>query len=180
MDPPHSIPIALVNAQTFLMASKLDRSQVFQLNVSPSFSAHSSTLSDIKIDLTGVPEKYHDFADVFSKGKGDALPPHRDVDLKIDLIEGTEPPIPRVYPLSQPELTVLRDFLEEHLRLGFIRPTTSPHGAPVLFIKKKDGTLQLCVDFRTLNKITKKDRYPLPTLSTTSSVPPGRLASIAR
>ena len=175
-EPPDSISIALVDAQTFLRASELDGSQVFQLSISSSVSARSSALSNIKIDLTGVPEKYHDFADVFSKSKGDALPPHRDVDLKIDLLEGTEPPIPRVYPLSQPELTVLRDFLEEHLRLGFIRPTSSPHGAPVLFIKKKDGTLRLCVDFRMLNQITKKDRYPLPMLTDLLNAP--RKASV--
>ena len=104
------------------------------------------------------------------------MPPHRDVDLKIELLDGAEPPIPRVYPLSQPELTVLREFLEEHLHLGFIRPTTLPHGAPVLFIKKKDSTLRLCVDFRALNKITKKDRYPLPILSDLLNAP--RKASI--
>ena len=65
------------------------------------------------------------------------------------------------YSLSQSELQTLREFIDEHLRIGFICLTTSPHGAPVLFIRKKDGSLRLCVDFRGLNKISKKDRYPL-------------------
>jgi len=59
----------------------------------------------------------------------------------------------------------LKEFINENLTNGFIRSTSSPHGAPVLFIKKKDGSLQLCVDFRGLNKITKKDRYPLSLIS---------------
>ena len=70
-----------------------------------------------------------------------------------------------MYSLSPSELWTLREFLDEHLSLGFIRPTSSPHGAPVLFVKKKDGSLRLCVDFRGLNRITKKDRYPLPLIS---------------
>jgi len=59
----------------------------------------------------------------------------------------------------------LKEFINENLTNGFIRSTSSPHGALVLFVKKKDGSLQLCVDFHGLNKITKKDRYPLPLIS---------------
>ena len=64
-----------------------------------------------------------------------------------------------MYSLSQTELVTLQEFIDEHLATGFIRPSQSPFGAPVLFTKKKDGGLRLCVDFRGL---TKKDRYPLP------------------
>src|SRR6202044_3656936 len=70
-----------------------------------------------------------------------------------------------MYSLSQTELTALREFIDEHLATGFIRPSRSPHGTPVLFIKKKDGGLRLCVDFRGLNKLTKKDCYPLPLIT---------------
>ena len=63
------------------------------------------------------------------------------------------------------ELTALREFIDEHVRNGFIRPTRSPWGSPVLFVKKKDGSLRLCVDFQSLNKVTVKDRYPLPLIS---------------
>ena len=69
-----------------------------------------------------------------------------------------------MYSLSQSEVGSLREFIDEHLHIGFIRPSNS-HGAPVLFIHKKDGSLQLCVDFRGSNKITKKDCYPLPIIN---------------
>ena len=70
-----------------------------------------------------------------------------------------------MYPLSEHELEALRTFLDENLQTNFIRPSRSTHGAPILFIKKKDGSLRLCVDYRGLNKISKKDRYPLPLIA---------------
>src|SRR5579863_2650195 len=70
-----------------------------------------------------------------------------------------------MYSLSETEMTALRQFLDENLRNGFVRPSNSAHGAPILFVKKKDGSLRLCVDFRGLNKIYKRDRYPLPLIS---------------
>ena len=70
-----------------------------------------------------------------------------------------------MYSLSQSELQVLREFIDEHIRIGFIWPSSSPHRAPVLFVHKKDGSLWLCMDFRGLNKISKMDRYPLPFIS---------------
>ena len=70
-----------------------------------------------------------------------------------------------MYSLSQNELVALREFIDEHLATGFIRPLRSPYGTPVLFAKKKDGSLRLCVDFHGLNRITKKDCYPLPLIS---------------
>jgi len=72
------------------------------------------------------------------------------------------PPHCNIYPLSGTELGVLREFLNDMLSKGFIRASNSPVGAPVLFAKKKDGTLRLCVDFRKLNRITRRDRYPIP------------------
>ena len=73
-------------------------------------------------------------------------------------------------------MTALREFLEEHTQNGFICPTKSPWGAPVLFVKKKDGSLRLCVDFRALNKVTEKDRYPLPLITDLLNAPgPARI-----
>jgi len=112
-----------------------------------------------------VPPEYRDYTDVFSKVKASELPPHCNYDLKIDLEEGTSPPLGTLYSLSPVELSALRTFINENLNTGFIRPTASSHAAPVLFIKKKDGSLRLCIDFRGLNKITKKDCYPLPLIS---------------
>src|SRR6202040_4022781 len=71
----------------------------------------------------------------------------------------------QLYSLSQTEVKALREFLDENLAAGFISSTRSPHGAPILFVKKKDGGLRLCVDFHRLNKMMKKDRYPLPLIT---------------
>ena len=125
----------------------------------------SASTSDDVPDLSEVPAEYHDFADVFGKSNAYTLAQHRPYDLKIEIPEGTALPVTPMYPLSQLELQALRDFIEEHLRSGFIRSTSSPHGAPILFAKKKDSGLRLCIDFRGLNKITKMDRYPLPFIS---------------
>ena len=157
--------ISLINASAFFRASKLDGSQCFSINLQvDEASGRFATpdLSELKADLEGVPEKYHDFADVFSKQKANRLAPHRPYDLKIDIEPGSNPPLGPIYPLSQSELSSIREFLDEHLSIGFIRPSKSPFGAPVLFVKKKDGSLRLCVDFRGLNAITRKDKYPLP------------------
>jgi Reverse transcriptase (RNA-dependent DNA polymerase) len=67
--------------------------------------------------------------------------------------------------LSTSELKALREFIDEHLNIGYIRASLWSHGAPVLFVHKKDGSLRLCVNFRGLNKISKKDRYPLPLIA---------------
>ena len=116
-------------------------------------------------DLSAVPEVYHDFADVFSKANASSLPPHHDFDPKIELEEGASPPPGRLYSLSLFELDALRKFIDENLSTGFIRPTSSSHATPVLFVKKKDSLLHLCVNYRSLNKLTKKDRYPLPLIT---------------
>ena len=91
--------------------------------------------------------------------------PHRPYDLKIVTPDGVIPPHGRMYSLSETETQALREFLDEHLALGFIRPSRSPHGAPVLFVKKRDGSLRFCIDFRGLNKITQRDQYPLPLIT---------------
>src|SRR5882724_4231429 len=103
------------------------------------------------VDMNSVPEDYHDFMDMFSKYKASKLAGHQPYDLKITLDEGTAPPLGPIYSLSQEELAALPKFIDENLATGFIRPSRSPHGALVLFIRKKDGSLRLCVDFRGLN-----------------------------
>ena len=74
----------------------------------------------------------------------------------------SEPPYRPIYNLSEKELKVLREYLRDALAKGWIRESSSPAGVPILFAPKKDGELRLCVDYRGLNKITKKNRYPLP------------------
>ena len=90
------------------------------------------------------------------------IPPKRDIDFRIDLVPGTEPISKTPYRMIAHELVELKVQLEELLAKGLIRPSVSPWGAPVIFVKKKDGSLRLCIDYRQLNKVTIKNRYPLP------------------
>lgn len=109
-----------------------------------------------------MPEKYKEHTDVFSKAMADILPEHRKYDCPVDLQEGAQPPFGPIYSLSPPELEALKTYIDENLAKGFIRPSSSPAGAPILFVKKKDGSLRLCVDYRGLNRVTIRNRYPLP------------------
>ncbi|KAM1721715.1 hypothetical protein ACFX12_023218 [Malus domestica] len=90
------------------------------------------------------------------------LPPNREVEFSIDLLPGTDPISLTPYRMAPAELRELKIQLQELLDKGFIQPSSSPWGAPVLFVKKKDGTLRLCIDYRQLNRVTIKNRYPLP------------------
>jgi len=123
------------------------------------------------LDLSNVPSEYHKFADVFSKTKAEVLPPYCPYDLKINLEEGAQPPVGPIYSLSASEQEALKEFIEENLNMGFIRPTSSLQGALVLFVKKKDGSLRLCINFRSLNHISKKDHYPLLLISDLLDLP---------
>jgi hypothetical protein len=110
-----------------------------------------------------VPESLFEFEDVFSKEAFDSLPERRKWDHAIELEREDELPSTRkVYPMSPEEQKELDDFLEEALASGRVRPSKSPVGAPVFFIKKKDGRLRFVQDYRALNAITRKNRYPLP------------------
>lgn len=106
-----------------------------------------------------------DFKDVFPDKLPIGLPPQRDVDHEIILFPGVKPPSRAPYRMSVKELEELKKQLDENLKHGFIRPSRSPFGSPVLFVKKKDGSMRLCVDYRALNKITVKNKYPLPLIS---------------
>jgi hypothetical protein len=103
-----------------------------------------------------------EFADIFPTELPNELPPQRSIDHAIDLLPGSEPPSKPTYRLSYVEMNELQKQMTDLVSKGFIRPSTSPFGAPVLFVHKKDGTLRLCVDYRALNKVTIKNRYPLP------------------
>ena len=90
------------------------------------------------------------------------LPPEREIEFCIDVVLGTDPIFMPPYRMAPAELNELKEQLQELFDKGFIRPSTSPWGAPVLFVKKKDGSLRLCIDYRQLNKVTIKNKYPLP------------------
>src|SRR6266436_8705560 len=112
-----------------------------------------------------VPAQYCDFRDVFSKEAFDELPLQKAWDHAIDLTPGTELPCSWMFPLSPAEQKELDNFLWENLVNGRIHPSKSPMGAPVFFIKKKDGSLHLVQDYQKLNEIMVKNSYPLPLIS---------------
>lgn len=114
-----------------------------------------------------VPAIFHEYLHLFEEAPANKLPLHRPYDHKIPLKPGFTPPYGPLYSLSLEELKTLKAWLEENLAKGFIRASSSPSAAPVLFIKKKDGSLRLCVDYRGLNEGTIKDRYPLPLIHET-------------
>ncbi|GKF53172.1 putative reverse transcriptase domain-containing protein, partial [Tanacetum coccineum] len=101
------------------------------------------------------------FPDVFPEDLP-GLPPTQQVEFQIDLIPGAAPVAWAPYRLAPSEMKELSDQLNELFDKGFIRPNSSPWGAPVLFVKKKDGSFRMCIDYRELNKLTVKKHYPLP------------------
>ena len=113
---------------------------------------------------TKVPAKYSDFADVFSLDLASKLLKYNEInDHAIDLVEGCQqPPYGPIYSLGPVELETLKAYIETNLAHGFIRPFKSPVGTPILFDRKSDGSLRLCVNYRGLNNLTIKNRYPLP------------------
>jgi hypothetical protein len=117
-------------------------------------------------DATTGPDRYlKEFSPVFTKSKFDQLPPRRSWDHAIELKGDTKPLTSKVYPLSKTEQITLDEFLEEHLSSGRIRPSKSPFAAPFFFVKKKSGDLRPVQDYRRLNDMTIKNRYPLPLVS---------------
>ncbi|XP_027155548.1 uncharacterized protein LOC113755883, partial [Coffea eugenioides] len=113
-----------------------------------------------QVKLEDVPV-VREFLDVFPK-ELKTLPPEREVEFKIDLVPGTAPISKTPYRMAPAELKELKIQLQDLLEKGFIRESDSPWGAPVLFVKKKDGSLRLCIDYRGLNEATIKNKYPLP------------------
>ncbi|XP_040937957.1 uncharacterized protein [Gossypium hirsutum] len=133
-----------------------------------------SYLATLKIEETAesvsetpkeVRQLLQSFRDVMPAQLPKSFPPKREVDHKIELVSNVVPPARAPYRMSPPELEELRKQLKELLDAGFIRPSKSPYGAPVLFQKKHDGSLRMCIDYRALNKITVKNRYPIPLIA---------------
>ncbi|GJT38257.1 putative reverse transcriptase domain-containing protein [Tanacetum coccineum] len=122
-----------------------------------------ANIHDTTSDVSSIHDQpiVSEFQDVFPE-ELPGIPPIRDVEFNIELIPGAEPISKAPYRMAPIELKELKDQLQELLERGFIRPSVSPWGAPVLFVKKKDGSMRLCIDYRELNKITIRNRYPLP------------------
>ena len=103
----------------------------------------------------------NEFSDVFLDDLP-GIPPHKEIEFGIDLLTDTQSISIPPYRMAPAELKELKEQLKDLLDKGFIRPSVSPWGAPVLFVRKKDGSLRMCIDYRQLNKVTIKNKYPLP------------------
>jgi len=122
-----------------------------------------SLMASLYVENQAVIDKLQvvcDFPEVFPKEIPD-VPPEREVEFSIDLVPGTKPVCMTPYRMSASELAELKKQLEDLLDKKFVRPSVSPWGASVLSVKKKEGSMRLCIDYRQLNKVTIKNRYPL-------------------
>ena len=115
--------------------------------------------------LERLPEYLHDLGSVFSEEESNKLPDHSNYDHEIKLMPDTQPPYGALYPMNERELAALKEYLTVNEAAGKIRRSKSAAGAPVIFVPKPNGKMRLCVDYRGLNKVTVKDRYPLPLMS---------------
>ncbi|CAA7019741.1 unnamed protein product [Microthlaspi erraticum] len=143
-----SIVISAIQAEQLLERG----CEAYLATISMSESGAGVVMGDIEV--------VQDFEDVFQSLKG--LPPSRSDPFTIELEPGTAPISKTPYRMAPAELAELKKQIEDLLSKGFIRPSVSPWGAPVLFVKKKDGSFRLCIDYRGLNRVTVKNRYPLP------------------
>lgn len=131
-------------------------------NVSTRLAVEASKDKIEKSAAELVPECYHEYLGMFEKANSNVLPPHRPYDFRVDLVPGATPQSGRIIPLSPKEAEVSNEMLDKGLANGTLRRTTSPWAAPVLFTGKKDGNLRPCFDYRKLNAVTVKNKYPLP------------------
>ena len=123
------------------------------------------TLENVKRKL---PPEYHDFLDVFNRKKATELPPYRNADCNIKLTgDPKKLPKSRIYFLSLLKLRAYKEYLTENLKKGYIIPSQASYTLPILFVLKKNGNLRFYINYRKLNALIKKDRYPLPLINKT-------------
>lgn len=182
-----TIDIAVLEAETFLkVAGKLDTPEVGvitlmeidkYIQIARKREAEDDPLAEDEESLRALvdsvlPSHYHEYRDVFSRKDSDRLPPSRNYDHKIELTPGKRPEdigSNPLYKMSSEELEACRQYILENLQKGWIEACVAPWAAPVIFVKKPNGGLRLCVDYRKLNSLTKKDIYPLPLIEETLS-----------
>lgn len=160
----------MIGAQPFLAAAKQQGASVFAVSLKEVLEEKSKrekpdyTREEL---LNLLPEDLKEFVDVFVRSRSNKLPPHRSSDHHIDTPENVKLPKGKLYRMSHDELEVCRRYIEENLSKGFIEASSAPWASPVLFVKKPGGGIRFCVDYRTLNGLTKKDSFPLPLVDET-------------
>ena len=164
--------IQIINKKDFVIAALDANSETFVVHVAirereemPVHSERQTQVGALLFDkaFTKVSAEYSDYSNVFSAENAAELPENTGMnEHAIELEEGKQPPFGPIYSLGPVELETLKTYIETNLANGFIRPSKSPAGAPILFDRKPDGSLRLCVDYWGLNNITIKNQYPLP------------------
>lgn len=161
--------IEIVDAETItnevLAGAEAYTMTIDRLAETTQFNAANHASSDSH--ASGLPHYARSYADQFSEELAAETPIEGNAEHAIDLEEGKQPPFRPIYNQSTKELEALREYIQKALDKGWIQESKSPAGAPVLFTPKKDGGLRLCVDYRGINNITIKNRYPLLLLSDT-------------
>jgi hypothetical protein len=154
--------IVSCNKRTIKMVSPSEKEVVTKLYL-PELeegACHHLSVDDKESNPIEAIRIVSEFPDVFPE-ELPSMPPERKVEFAIELILGTAPISKRAYRVSGPELVELKKQIDELLEKGYIRPSTSPWAAPILFVEKKDGTKRMCIDYRALNEVTVKNKYPL-------------------
>lgn len=158
---PYQVDIASVSAVGLHLNMKRPENEVFSTSLYE-INRILEDRCDSIAEVPQFPQAYTRFADVFSKEASDTLPPHRPYDHQIHLDKPNTLSFSPLYKMTTEELEEVKRYLLDNLNKGFIEPSQSPFAAPVLFVKKANGSLRFCIDFRKLNELTRKDRYPLP------------------
>jgi len=159
--------ISMINTVTYKCLCQNKENAFFQINLvlGQKSLERASYVSSLDADLSDIPCDYHQYADMFCKQGTKTLPQHCPFNLFIQIKDGKTPSLGPIYSLSALELQTLWDFIDENLKTRLIRPLQSPYEIPILFVKKKNGSLRLCVNYWGLNKITRKDCYFIPLVS---------------
>jgi hypothetical protein len=134
---------------------------VTELVVTPKGIANRAMVNQLDASQGSEVPVVNEFPNVFPEELL-GMPPDRDIEFVIQLNPGTAPIYKSPFRMTTPELAELKEHIEEYLENGFIHPSSTPWGAPMIFVLKKDGTQRSCVDYRALNEVTIKNKYPLP------------------
>jgi hypothetical protein len=157
--------IAQIGAAPFSLLSKRKKIEMFTVIMQDIEKAFNP--KHIVDPFTLLPKEYHEFLHLFLRKTADQFFPHRPCDHIIPLIESKQSPFRPLYGMSLDKPKILRKYLDNNLAKGFIRPSSSPAAAPILFIRKPGKDFRLCVNYRDFNVITIKNRYPLPLVKET-------------
>jgi hypothetical protein len=159
--------MAQISSTALLRFAKKDRSQIYRVSIQEIQNHLSSKEKSPKEKeeflQSKIPSQFHNLLPLFRKKDAKRLPPYRGpLDCPIDLEEGKSAPFSPLYPMSDLKLQALRAYLDDNLRKGYIKPSSSSAASPVLFVRKPRGGLRFCVNYRALNAITKRNKTPLP------------------